>query len=109
MSLVALTAPVPIILGTPVTRIWAYTGLRIVSIGANLRALITGPFTIEIRQAGDGSPLIKTFTFNNTVPQATEPNEVDFTIPTDMGVRIDVTALGVGAADCLVTIWGFVQ
>ncbi len=109
MNLVPLTAPVPIILGTPVTRIWAYSTLRIVSIGANLRALTSGPFTIEIRQAGAGAPLIKSFTFNAAGPQASEANELNFVVPNDLGIRIDVVALGSGAADCLVTIWAFIE
>lgn len=108
MHLVPLTIPVPTVLGTPVVRAYAYSQLLIVSAAANLRALTTGPFTIQIRQAGNGAPLIKEFTFNSTAPQATLANELEFYVDPELGVRVDVTALGTGAQDCLVTLWAFV-
>ena len=106
MALVPMTAPVPIVLGAPVVRVGAYPTLQILYAAANLRALTAGPFTIEIRQAGGGAPLIKAFTFNAPGAQVSEANELDFTIPNDMGWRVDVVSLGIGASDCLVTLWG---
>ena len=109
MNLVPITIPVPTVLGAPVVRAYAYSQLQVVSAAANLRALTTGPFTIQIRQAGNGAPLIKEFTFDAAGPQATPANELAFFVEPELGIRVDVTAVGTGAQDCLVTLWCLVQ
>ena len=103
--LIPVTIPVPTIAGTRVAGVWAYSALRIQAIGAYLRALTTGPFTIEIREGGGTGTLIKAFTFNASGMLTTTTDEIDFFIEPEFGIRVDVTAVGTGAQNCLVTCW----
>jgi hypothetical protein len=103
--LIPIVIPVPTVAGLRVAGVWAYSALRVVAIGAYLRGLTTGPFTIEIREGGGSGELIKTFTFNAAGMQQSAANELDFLIEADFGIRVDVAALGAGAQNCLVTVW----
>lgn len=91
--------------GNAVVGIPAYTEMYISSIGAYLRSLTTGPYQIQVRDPV-ANIVIHSFTFNSAGIQESEA--IDFYVPPNNGIAVDVIALGTGAGPVSLTIWAYV-
>lgn len=96
---------IPTVLGNGLRRISMGSEFRIFEVSGNLWALTTGPHTIRVRRALDGST-VGQITWNAAGFQ--QFLQVDQYMAYDDGLLIDCTALGIGASICTVTLWGVV-
>ena len=78
--------------------------LDIIEFSGSLRNLISGTFSVELRDQ-DGA-LISTLEWTSA-GLGLVVNTIDpaYTIPANGHLRIDVTGVGVGAGSCYVTTW----
>jgi len=104
---------IPIIVGLPngisgnkVVAIPAYQQMTIVEVDGFLRALTTGPHAVRVRD-----PIAQTevdiLTWN--AAGVIQHPQLEVLIPPDNGLVFDVTALGTGALDCVITCWCWIQ
>ena len=100
-----LVVNVPTQVGNGLVRISMGTEMRIFEVSGNLFALTTGPHTIRVRRASDGSTLGQ-ITFNSSGVQIF--TGLDEYIADNDGLLFDCTALGTGAQNCTVCLWGIV-
>ena len=100
-----LVIDIPTIAGNGLRRVSMGSELRIFEVSGNLWALTTGPHTIRVRRAVDGSTMGQ-ITWNSAGVQIF--TGLDEYIADDDGLLFDCTALGTGAQICTVTLWGMV-
>jgi hypothetical protein len=110
----AIVGPTPIIVGIPTSAILTRVvriplgahaivqSLRIMRIEGSLQAIASGTFSIDIMDMHDNSVFA---TLSWTV-QGVQFTALDYLMnQDDSGIRIDVTSIGVGAIDCFLIIW----
>ena len=101
MARAPLVFSVPLLATGTVASIPFYGSAQLFRTAGSLRALTTGPVTVEIRQTG---VLIDTLQWNagGRLNHVIDPyivfDEGDF-------LQINVIDLGVGAVDCVITLW----
>jgi len=80
---------------------------RFLLVDGYLQTLTSGIFELEIRDLGDDT-LIGTITWRSPGFATTDMVDRYFTFP-DSGFVIGPSSLGVGAANCVITIWCIIQ
>lgn len=93
---------IPTQVGNGLVRLTAGTEFRIYEVSGNLFALTTGPHTIRVRRAVDGST-VGQITWNAAGVQIF--TETDQYVAHTDGLLFDCTALGTGAQYCTLTLW----
>jgi hypothetical protein len=102
---IPLIISMPAVAGNNIVQISLGTELRFFEVSAYLRALTTGPHTMRARRLNDNS-ILGTFTFNAAGLQvATGLNE--YMADNDV-LCYDITALGAGASELIISAWAFV-
>ena len=88
-----------------IIRIPMLSEFYITDVGASLRALTSGSFTVRARNTLTNE-ILGSVVF--TVSGVQEfPGLLIYMAPQD-GLSIDVTSIGVGALDCYFVVWGYI-
>src|SRR5207249_7621207 len=79
--------------------------MDIIAVNGSLQALVSGPFTVEVRRSSD-SALIATVNWAALGKVVSLLATPFLRIFSGDSLRFDVTKLGVGALNCYILVWG---
>lgn len=98
-----MTIVVPALLGDNVVQFTMHTEAKFFASSFYLRALVSGPYTVQARRLSDGLVIGGAINFLTSGLKSFS-NFVEYFKPGEI-VAYDVTALGVGASELVIVAW----
>lgn len=97
------TVPIgSLLVSTGIVKVPINSDIMIQDVSGSLRGISVGTFTVEVR-ALPRNVLVASLSW--TTPGTQRARNVNFQASAEEILSFDITTLGVGAVDCLLTIW----